>query len=458
MTNHHFSISSGNVNYGFNTEGCASDKFKKDLRCMSFKDLKALLKDPTLTDVERMEVLRELERRANETFDEDGSPDAKADKKELCELMNKLKRGEPLSECEMDRLAELLGLDHKDMDKPVEHSQPKEPPKDPEPETPKDPEPEPPKDPEPEPPKDPEPSKTPATPNDDLPLPTDESELAEHVKGMSEEALREKLKDPDLTYAQWAAINYELYSREWNRRMNAGDTEGAERLQTLYLKSISGTLGAEDKKEYANALGIEEDEVYTPPPLPADEAGTAERAKNMSDAEIRERLDNDSTLTQAQRKALLDELIARKSNSLPTSDAAGRKELADLQEKMHKDELNPAERRRLAELLGISPDSLYQPEYPPLPTNWKELEEEVSKMSEEEVKNRLKDRSLTFEQRKELIDRLTEFAKGRTDDDGDERLDLLNFWFDIGRLTPEQEKEFADKLGIPVDWLYRRPH
>jgi hypothetical protein len=98
------------------TVGGDNNEFQNSLKNKSDDDLKAMLKDGNLTPEQKQAVIEELAKHKSQELDAEGGPDAAADKKTLQELMQKLKSGR-ISDDEKEKLAGMLGVDVKDMDK-----------------------------------------------------------------------------------------------------------------------------------------------------------------------------------------------------------------------------------------------------------------------------------------------------------------------------------------------------
>jgi polyhydroxyalkanoate synthesis regulator phasin len=95
------------------TGGGANDEFKAKLAGEPDEALQEMLKKGNLSPEETLAVLQALaERKGNSA----GGPDAQADKEEIQELMNELKN-HTLTDEGKERLAGLLGVDVKDLDK-----------------------------------------------------------------------------------------------------------------------------------------------------------------------------------------------------------------------------------------------------------------------------------------------------------------------------------------------------
>jgi hypothetical protein len=101
------------------------------------------------------------------------------------------------------------------------------------------------------------------------PLPESGDALYKKVDGFSDEVLRARLKDPNLTWDQRRAIMAELNERAKEDASNLGSyaSDGRKaRLTKLYELYSEGKLTQKDAEEYAGYLGISVDQLYKRPP------------------------------------------------------------------------------------------------------------------------------------------------------------------------------------------------
>jgi hypothetical protein len=96
-----------------------SPQFQTEIKGMSDQELKDKLKDPNLTDAERAAIIDELaKRKSEENKAEKASGDTGAgeEEDEMQKLLKKLKDG-TITEEELEKLAGMLGVDPKDLEK-----------------------------------------------------------------------------------------------------------------------------------------------------------------------------------------------------------------------------------------------------------------------------------------------------------------------------------------------------
>jgi polyhydroxyalkanoate synthesis regulator phasin len=90
------------------------------------------------------------------------------------------------------------------------------------------------------------------------------------------------------------------------------------------------------------------------------------------------------------------------------------------------------------------------------------LNNKVNSLSDEDLRAWLNDPSLTWEQRKAVMNELVEGAKENLPDDYSrknvtERLDELYQQYKDGKLRWADADELAKRLGVTTDQLYKRP-
>lgn len=103
---------------GFNFNGPSGTDFSSGLKGLNDKDLQTLLNDPSLNAEQKGAVLQEIANRKQQELAAEkanGSQDAGEDEDELKKLMKKLQDG-TISSTEMERLAQLLGVDVKSLE------------------------------------------------------------------------------------------------------------------------------------------------------------------------------------------------------------------------------------------------------------------------------------------------------------------------------------------------------
>jgi hypothetical protein len=158
-------------------------------------------------------------------------------------------------------------------------------------------------------------------------------------------------------------------------------------------------------------------------------------------------------ITQERRLALLNELEQRKLKSDP--DGNSRNDLSALMTMMKEGRISGDDVRRLAQKLGVAEDQIYRPT---LAQEGDELHAKVNSMSDDQLRNRLNDPDLTWEQRKVIVTELKDRVHDRNKHDpvGLNRLRELDNEFRAGNMSEKDQKTYAAWLGIPVGDLYRR--
>jgi hypothetical protein len=102
-------------------------QFQTELKNSTDQQLKDMLKDPSLTDAKRSAIIEELARRKHVELQESkkmGNDQAGEDDDDLQALLKKYKEGKA-TPAEKEKLAKMLDVDVKDLDKAVDKAAPK---------------------------------------------------------------------------------------------------------------------------------------------------------------------------------------------------------------------------------------------------------------------------------------------------------------------------------------------
>jgi hypothetical protein len=458
-------LNSGSNNLDFNPTAHSSSKFEKTLHDKSDGDLTKMLKDPNLNPSDRMAVLRELGNRAQDNMDP-------TQKKEYASLMKKFESGK-FSECELDQLASMIGLKPSDLNKT-------------------------------------EGDQTCDAPKNDCDNDCDDDRPQSHIRRSFSEICKE-LGNPNTSQDRRNALLTELAARNWDQLSSCDQKE----LKGLLDKLECGKkLTPDETAHMAKFLGISKDLVTgggqeapkdtptttstttptdtstttptdtstttptdtstttptdTSTTTPTDTSTTTPTTtstaaapaavpdggpvEKMSDAAIMGELSN-KQITQDRRLALLNELEQRKAKSYP--DGNSRYDLSALMTMMKEGRISGDDVRRLAQKLGISEDQIWRPA---LAQGGDELHAQVKGMSMDQLRQRLNDPNLTWEQRQVIVTQLKDLRvdKQKHDPVGMNRMQTLDKEFRSGHMSEKDQETYAAWLGIPVGDLYRRP-
>jgi hypothetical protein len=176
--------------------------------------------------------------------------------------------------------------------------------------------------------------------------------------------------------------------------------------------------------------------------------------------------------SQDRRNALLTELAARNWDLLSSG---AQKELKGLLDKLECGKLNPDETAQMARFLGVSKDLVTgggqeaqtdTPKDTPANTPANTPADgapatagnggPVEKMSDGDIRAELGDKQIPQERRRALLDEM-EQRKLKSDPDGNSRNDLsaLMTMMKEGRISGDDVRRLAQKLGISEDQIYR---
>jgi uncharacterized protein YnzC (UPF0291/DUF896 family) len=197
------------------------------------------------------------------------------------------------------------------------------------------------------------------------------------LKEKSVEELKLMLQDPKLTPAERTAVLNELAKDAWN---NADSADDKKKITDLMNKLKNGSITEAELDELAGLLGMKADDLNlpkdrkntpnsekpntdptTPPTLNDDECADDKWKKEMKSkttAQLKDVL-KDKNASADEKKAAMDELASRKcSQYKKEGNKADANELDDLMKQARLGKLTAGERKKLAELLGVSEDEI----------------------------------------------------------------------------------------------------
>jgi hypothetical protein len=197
------------------------------------------------------------------------------------------------------------------------------------------------------------------------------------LKEKSVEELKLMLQDPKLTPAERTAVLNELAKDAWN---NADSAEDKKKITDLMNKLKNGSITEAELDELAGLLGMKAEDLNlpkegkntpnsekpntdptTPPTLNDDECADDKWKKEMKSkttAQLKDVL-KDKNASADEKKAAMEELASRKcSQYKKEGNKADANELDDLMKQARLGKLTAGERKKLAELLGVSEDEI----------------------------------------------------------------------------------------------------
>jgi DNA-binding transcriptional regulator YdaS (Cro superfamily)/uncharacterized protein YnzC (UPF0291/DUF896 family) len=197
------------------------------------------------------------------------------------------------------------------------------------------------------------------------------------LKEKSVEDLKGMLQDPKLTAAERTAVLNELAKDAWN---NADSAEDKKKITDLMNKLKNGSITEAELDELAGLLGMKAEDLNlpkdrkntpnsekpntdptAPPTLNDDECADDKWKKEMkskSTAQLKDVL-KDKNASADEKKAAMEELASRKSSQYRKEyNNTDANELDDLMKKARAGKLTAGEKKKLAELLGVSEDEI----------------------------------------------------------------------------------------------------
>lgn len=180
--------------------------------------------------------------------------------------------------------------------------------------------------------------------------------------------------------------------------------------------------------------------------------------KNDSDNELKRKLLSPK-LTDAERKDVLNEMMCRKKEELKGEGSCGDKDrLSKLQDKFNKKTLSDDEKEELANMLGIHPDELDQPNDGDAPERGKankDFKEDVKGSTDEQLKDMMDDEDLSQKQKDAVLYEMYSRKRGDLCPEDKKALDKLMTAFMTGTLDDEDRKKLAQYLGVKPGDLKR---
>jgi uncharacterized protein YnzC (UPF0291/DUF896 family) len=197
------------------------------------------------------------------------------------------------------------------------------------------------------------------------------------LKEKSVEELKLMLQDPKLTAAERTAVLNELAKDAWN---NADSAVDKKKITDLMNKLKNGSITEAELDELAGLLGMKAEDLNlpkdrkntpnsekpntdptTPPTLNDDECADDKWKKEMKSkttAQLKDVL-KDKNASADEKKAAMEELASRKSSQYKKEgNKTDANELDDLMKQARSGKLTAGERKKLADLLGVSEDEV----------------------------------------------------------------------------------------------------